>query len=103
MVPRAEALWLRGGGSPECTPTGGYLDYAGVEGVDVGLTAECHGAVDFLAQKFEDAVDAVCAIKGQAPEEWSADGYGLSTQGQGLEDIAAAAGRRSRRRLRRGP
>ena len=59
--------------------------------LDVGLAAEGHAAFDLGAQELDDAVDAVGAVDGEAPEKGAADADGAGAEGQGLDDVAAAA------------
>ena len=82
-------LW--GCGSSECSPTGGDLNYAGLEGFNVRLSAEGHAAVDLFPQQLENAVHSVSSVQGQAPEQRAPNGNGLRAQREGLDNITTAS------------
>src|ERR1700693_251123 len=55
------------------------------------MSGEHHSLFKFGAQYFQYVVNALRAVDGQSPEEWAANEDCSRSEGQGFEDIGAAA------------
>ena len=79
---------------PEAKAAGGscvFTDEALVDGAEFGLAREAHGELEFGGEHPEYALDSGLAEGGEAPERWAADEDGFGAEGEGFQDVAAAA------------